>query len=156
MKMTIFAVLLLGAALTADAPADSVQPSAADQLSWIAGCWTLTQGDVVVEEHWMKPAGGTLLGMGRTVRNGQTSEYEFLQIRDVDGQLAYIAKPSGQPEATFTLRTMGEAEATFENPDHDFPQRVTYRRTAEGITARIEGTRNGQTRSVDYAYKRCP
>jgi hypothetical protein len=44
---------------------------------------------------------------------------------------------------------------TFSNPAHDFPQRIIYRRAgADSLHARIEGTRNGQPRGVDYAYVR--
>ena len=103
----------------------------------------------------MKPAGGTMLGMSRTVRGGDTAEYEFLQIRDVNGTLSYVAQPSGQPEAAFTLRTATGSEAIFENLDHDFPQRIIYRRTPEGLSARVEGTRNGKVQGIDYPYRRC-
>ena len=134
------------------APAQS-QPI--DELTWLSGCWSMTRDDANVEEHWMKPAGGTMLGMSRTVRGGKTSEYEFLQIRDVNGALSYVARPSGQAEAAFTLRTVNGSEAIFENPEHDFPQRIIYRRTTEGMSARVEGTRNGQVRGIDYPYRRC-
>ena len=51
------------------------------QAGWLAGCWVMTRGDGVTEEHWMKPAGGSMLGMSRSVRGGKTAEFEFLQIR---------------------------------------------------------------------------
>jgi hypothetical protein len=132
-----------------------VQSPTVDHLSWLTGCWTMTRGDSVVEEQWLKPLGGTLMGISRTAKGGRVVEHEFIQIRDVNGKLAYIAKPSGQAEATFVLKTFTEGEAIFENPAHDFPQRIIYRRTAEGVTARIEGTRNGQTRGVDFVHRRC-
>ncbi len=104
----------------------------------------------------MAPLGGTMLGMSRTVRGGTTREYEFLQIRDVDGALAYIARPSGQAEATFRVKTLSASEVIFEDPAHDFPQRIIYRRNDDGsLTARIEGTMNGQARGVDFPYTRC-
>jgi hypothetical protein len=131
-------------------------PATVDRLAWIAGCWSRTLPDGVNEEHWMTPAGGTMLGMSRTVRSGKTTEHEFLQIREVDGSLAYIARPSGQAEATFPLKTISAQEAVFENPGHDFPQRVIYRRNADGtVTARIEGTMNGTSRGTDFPYSRC-
>jgi hypothetical protein len=44
----------------------------------------------------------------------------------------------------------------FENLSHDFPQRVIYRRNADSsITARIEGTVNGEARGRDFPYRRC-
>lgn len=145
--MSFLSLLLLHAVI--------VQGPTVDQFSWLTGCWTMTRGDSVTEEHWLKPFGGTLMGISRTVKGGRTVEHEFLQIRDVNGKLAYVAKPSGQAETTFTLKTFTDGEAIFENPGHDFPQRILYRRTADGVTARIEGMRNGQTRGLDFPYSRC-
>lgn len=146
--MSLMSVLLLHAII--------VQRPTVDQFAWLTGCWTMTRGESVVEEQWLKPLGGTLMGISRTVKGGRTVEHEFLQIREVDGRIAYVAKPSGQAEATFPLKTFSDREVTFENPAHDFPQRIAYRRTAEGVTARVEGTRNGQTRGIDFVYSRCP
>ena len=126
-----------------------------DQVGWLTGCWSMKRGDSVVQEEWLKPLGGTLMGISRTVKGGRTVEHEFLQIRDVNGTLAYIAKPSGQAEATFPLTKIANQELIFENLAHDFPQRIIYRRTAEGVTARVEGARDGQTRGIDFTYRRC-
>lgn len=73
-------------------------------LSWVAGCWAAGRGDRGSGEQWMPLAGGTMLGVGRTVRDGAAVEYEFLQIRkNAEGKLVYIALPSGQAETTFTM-----------------------------------------------------
>jgi flagellar basal body rod protein FlgF len=98
-----------------------------------------------------------MLGMGRTVRGGKTTEYEYLQIRDDSGRLVYDARPSGQAQAIFPLLTLNGNEVVFENSAHDFPQRVIYRRGADGsVSARIEGTRNGKVSGIDFPYRRCP
>jgi hypothetical protein len=109
----------------------------------------------LTEEHWMAPRGGTMLGMSRTVRDGRTVEFEFLQIRSGEGTLVYEARPSGQPMAIFPLESAADGTVTFENPSHDFPQRIIYRRTAAGIAARIEGLMNGTERGVDFPFTRC-
>ena len=158
--MTTRAPLVVLIALTAAvtigrSPRVAAQSPPVNQLEWMAGCWSMTRGDAIVEEHWMKPAGGTMLGMSRTVRGGKTTEHEFLQIRDVNGALSYVAQPSGQAQAAFTLRSVTASEAIFENPEHDFPQRIIYRRTPDGLSARVEGKRNDQLRGIDYAYSRC-
>ena len=135
------------------------QPPAAqiDSLQWLSGCWTMTSSSGVVEEHWMRPSGGTMLGMSRTVRGGKTTEFEYLQIREDSGRLVYDARPSGQAPAVFPLLKLSGTEVVFEDLAHDFPQRVIYRRGADGsVSARIEGTRNGQLRGIDFPYKRCP
>jgi hypothetical protein len=133
------------------------QPRATiDQAGWISGCWSRQTGDRSTEEHWMKPAGGTMLGMSRTIANGRTSEHEFLRIIEQDGTLAYVALPSGQKEATFTLTAIKPGEMVFENPKHDFPTRIIYQRQPDGsLKARIEGTMNGQNRGIDFPMSRC-
>ena len=100
-----------------------------NDLSWLAGCWEANLRGREVNEQWMKPAGGIMLGMARTVSQGKAAEFEFTQIReDKDGAIYYVAKPSGQPEASFKLIKLQNKEAVFENPQHDFPQRIRYRR----------------------------
>ena len=68
------------------------------------------------------------------------------------------APPAGQAEASFPLVRLGAAEADFENPAHDFPQRVIYRRDGELLRARIEGTRAGRVEGADFPMERvaCP
>ena len=135
------------------------QPADVSALSWMAGCWLQESSGRVVEETWMPPRGDGMLGMSRTVAKGRVVDFEFLQIRVKDGRLVYIAKPSNQPEATFTAVTAGAREAIFENPGHDFPQRIIYRLGADGnLAARIEGKQKGESRGIDFPMRRatCP
>lgn len=127
-------------------------------LSWLSGCWAAEGGEPGSVEHWLPPAGGTMLGLSRTVKKGKTVEHEFLQIRaNAEGRLVYIALPSGQKETTFTLANASEGTVTFENLQHDFPQRVIYRLLPDDrLAARIEGMRNGQLRGIDFAMKKVP
>jgi Domain of unknown function (DUF6265) len=97
------------------------RPFTTDDLTWLKGCWTANHNGRSITEHWLKPAGGTILGLSRTVMNGKTVEFEFMQIREeASGEIRFIAKPSGQPEAAFKLIKGGPREAIFENLQHDF------------------------------------
>ncbi|MFZ0266217.1 DUF6265 family protein [Caulobacter sp.] len=146
--------LILAASLAM--PSASGPPATIDQMAWLKGCWIQTRPNGVVEELWMGPGGGVMLGMGRTVRDGKLREHEFVRIVEADGSLAYVAEPSGQEKATFPLKSLTADQAVFENPTHDFPQRVIYRRAGAGeIVGRIEGQIGGRARSVDFPYKRC-
>ncbi|HWW26322.1 MAG TPA: DUF6265 family protein [Caulobacter sp.] len=131
-------------------------PATIDQMAWLKGCWVQAKPNGEVEELWMAPGGGVMLGLGRTVRDGKLREYEFVRIVEADGSLAYIAEPSGQARAAFPLKSLTADEAVFENAAHDFPQRVIYRRRGpDAVTGRIEGQIGGQTKSVDFPYERC-
>ena len=161
------AVAVLAAAALTGAWTASQQPGAArpgaraqppiESLAWMAGCWERPRPDGRIEEHWMAPLGGTLLGMSRTVAGGRTVEYEFIRIATVDGVLSYVARPSGQAEAVFALASIDGATVVFANPSHDFPQRIGYRRNPDGtLTAWIEGTIEGTPRTREFPYRRCP
>lgn len=133
-------------------------PSDIDKLGFIAGCWTLSRpSGAVTEEQWLAPSGGAMIGMSRTVRDGKLREYEFMRILPgADGKLQYVANPSGQAESAFPLKDIAENAATFENPRHDFPQRILYRRVdKDTLVARIEGSIDGKARSADFPYRRC-
>ena len=127
-----------------------------EQVGWLAGCWqsTTTAASRVVEEHWLVPRAGSMLGVGRTVQGEKLIEFELVLIKEQDGKLAYEAHPSGQPSAVFLSRTVGEQHVVFENAAHDFPQRVGYTRTGDALLAWIEGTRNGQVRRIEFRYAR--
>jgi hypothetical protein len=126
-----------------------------DKVGWLQGCWQLTSGQRIVEEQWMAPRGKSILGMGRTVRGDTLLEYESVLIQEEDGGLAYKAHPSGQPGATFLASHATDVEVVFENPAHDFPQRVGYRRDgADGLVGWIDGVREGKPRKVEFPYRR--
>jgi hypothetical protein len=134
-------------------------PGGLERLNWIAGCWEGRTGNRIYTEQWMKPAAGLMLGMSRTVTGDRVTAFEFLQIRDDGSGMSYVAKPSGQAEASFKLLRQSDREVVFENPQHDFPQRITYRLQPDGsLLARIEGKLNGADRASDFSMKpaACP
>lgn len=141
---------------TSAAQSQEPQEPPLSSLRWMSGCWALESGEPGSGEHWLPPAGGSMLGVARTVKKGKTVAHEFMQIRlNAEGQIVYIALPSGQKEATFTATSVSEAAVTFENPQHDFPQRISYRaRPGDRLLARIEGERGGALRGIDFPMKR--
>lgn len=134
--------------------AQTKKPTVQD-LAWLAGCWEKNFKGSEINEQWMKPSGRMMLGAGRTVFGGKTDQFEFLQIVEKDDAIFYVAKPSGQPEGSFKLIKFQNREAVFENPEHDFPQRIIYRLQPDGsLFTRIEGTTNGNTRGYEDSMKR--
>lgn len=129
-------------------------PATIDDLAWLSGCWAAANQEPGSGEQWMPPAGGTMLGMSRNVRDGRTIAFEFIRIIEQDdGELAFIASPSGQRTASFSMTDIKDREVTFENPDHDFPQRIIYRLISDQeLLGRIEGTIDGAERAVDFPF----
>ena len=137
-------------------------PSAVEGLArvaWMQGCWETSSPQRTIDEHWMSPRGGSMLGMSRTVRDGRLVEHELMILTERGDQLAYEAHPSGQASAVFLSSMVTTSMVVFENPQHDFPQRIGYeRKDADSLTAWVEGPQNGRTRRIEFAYQRahCP
>ncbi len=119
-------------------------PSHADDLarvSWLANCWAAEGGEPGSGEQWTVPAGGVMLGMARTIKDGKTASFEFMRIELHDGRLVFVAQPQGGPPVPFPATLVEDGAVVFENPENDFPQRVIYRLASPGVLrARIEGT----------------
>jgi hypothetical protein len=155
MRMTVLALFATMAVVRADG---APQGAGIQQLAWLQGCWETTSATRTVEEQWTSPRGRSMVGLSRTVRGGDLAAYELVVIRERDDRLVYIAHPSGQPAAEFLSTSLSEGRVVFENPAHDFPQRIGYRRQGPSLLAWIEGTTDGQERRVEFPYRRaaCP
>ncbi len=152
-------LLLPALVLAADKPKGAKPAPAAiiAKLGWLAGHWRMEKAGRVIDEQWMAPAGGVMLGMARTVAKGRELEHEFTQIREgPGGELFYIAQPSGQKEAAFKLQSLTDTEVVFENKEHDFPQVIGYRLQPDGtVLAYIEGPGpDGTTKRIEFPYQR--
>ncbi|MDH3253831.1 MAG: DUF6265 family protein [Acidobacteriota bacterium] len=124
-------------------------------LHWLAGRWEGTEGEVRSEETWTAPAGGLMLGLHRDVRSNESAFFEYLRIVEVERGLVYMAQPLGRPATEFRLQEIGERHVVFENPEHDFPQRISYRRDLdETLVVRIEGESGGDTKSAEWRWSR--
>jgi ketosteroid isomerase-like protein len=111
---------------------------ALERLSWWLGDWI---GDKT-EEHWVA-AGGALYGIGFDRKGG----FDVMIVDDgdgpgkPDGKLRLIAIPEGAPEQTQFDHDgkVSDSTVTFENPQHDFPQRIEYQLQQQTIPDGVGG-----------------
>jgi len=124
-------------------------------LAWMAGGWeTAPGGRMQIEEHWTRPAGGSMIGMGRTISGGKTVFFEYLRIEARADGIFYVAHPKARPGTDFKLTRLSANEALFENPAHDNPKKILYRKNSDGsLTARIEGEEKGKPVSEEFHYR---
>src|SRR5687768_12520025 len=103
-----------------------VAASRLGQLDWLAGSWAADSAGTRIEEHWMTPRGGMMVGMHRDVIRGRAVSFEFFRIVEDTSGIAYLTSPGGRPAIRFPLKELAERRIVFENPTHDFPQRILY------------------------------
>lgn len=149
--------LLIATALIAAPPAFADTQTLAD-LSWIEGCWRTpapreAESGAQITEVWIRPPMPALLGYSYTIGEGETQGWEQTRIEAIDGVPHFVAMPNGGPPVRFRLSDGDEANyARFENPEHDYPQRVEYRRTGNRLSAAI--SRMDGSNQYTFEYRR--
>jgi Domain of unknown function (DUF6265) len=147
---------LAAATLAITAPVATAADVKAANLDWFVGHWCSDRDGSFIEEEWLSPRGDFLLGLSRTVKGAKTVSFEFLRIEWKDGVPSYIAQPQGNPPVPFKWVAGGADWARFENPANDFPKRVEYRKTKDGLYAEIAGPgEGGKELVIPFDYKAC-
>lgn len=138
---------------SADKPAPTFK---IEDLAWLSGDWETAPGRMQIDEHWTKVSGGSLFGLSRTVAGGRTVFFEYLRIEARGADIFYVAHPKARtPGTDFKLVKLTGQEAVFENPAHDFPKRLIYRKNSDGsLTARIEGNGTEKEKPQEFQYRR--
>lgn len=150
MRLAFTLIALTLATSAQAAPADDVAA-----LTWMVGSWIAEKDGVITRETWLPPVGGAMAGAGQTNAAGRPARIEHMKITAEPAGATFTAFVPGQPPTPFVLRSGGaNGEAVFENPTHDFPQRVIYRRCGEDLCASVEGTLRGRPASESWRYQR--
>jgi hypothetical protein len=128
-------------------------------LSWLNACWERTTRTGRGIEQWSPAASGELIGRARLISETQDRETERLRIFRRGDTLFYEAHPVDQALTLFPLRSYSRDSLVFENPAHDFPQRIVYHRVGADSLIAVVGAITGTARPLRFAFKRaaeCP
>ena len=123
-----------------------------EDLAWMSGRWEAGDAGRWTEEYWSAPRGGVMLGYSRSGRaEGGVREWEFIRLQaGADGVPVYWGSPSGRPPVGFALVASEGTSATFENPAHDYPQRIRYELRGDVMVATISAIDGSNARSWSY------
>ena len=148
-RQSILALLLLGAA-----SCDTVkQHHKLEQLNWVLGTWKMTTEEGQFIETWTKKNDTLLQGSGFFVAGNDTPFREELSIIDRNDTLYYtaITPKNEQVPVFFKERSFQDGDILFENPEHDFPQQIRYKkRNDTNIIATISGRHEGEGHSEEF------
>jgi hypothetical protein len=143
---TMFAALLLLA--SAPAISDDVKT---DLPAWMTGAWERIDGEKWADEFWTPPKAGIMIGASRSGNGEKLGFWEHMRIeREAEGNLAFWAIAGDQKPVRFAAVKSDQNEIIFENPDHDYPQRIRYWRADRKLNARIS-LMDG-SKAVDFSF----
>lgn len=149
---TLSAVAISGLALSACA--SGPDPETLGPLAFMVGCWRSADG--LNTEEWSAPQGGVMFGHATTMQNGQLAFFEQSRIDLRQGNAVYTASPQGQRPTDFVAprNALSAAGVAFENPQHDYPQKINYRPNGKKGLAATISLLDG-SRPTEYAWVRC-
>ncbi len=123
-----------------------------DKLLWIVDSWVSAEGESRSYEEWKKTGDNLFEGSSRTVKNGEVTFSESLKIENTAEGIFYIADVKHNPAPVkFRLTSVSDTSAVFENPEHDFPKKISYMLEEGNLHAFIEGPgKDGSTKKIDF------
>lgn len=122
-------------------------------LAWLAGSWATRDLGGMTLEVWDVPRGALMLGHGQSYDVAHTTFFEFLRIAASAEGIALHAQPGGGAPTVFRLKEQGGQGVTFHNPQHDFPQIISYAREGSLLRVHLEGDRGKDRQIVDLSYR---
>jgi hypothetical protein len=133
---------------TAEPP---IQHPDLQQVAFMSGCWRGAITNGFMEEYYSTPTSNLIVGVTRYVRSGRTVDFEFSRIEARDSSIVLTPQPRGGTPTPFRLTVADSSSATWENPEHDFPQRILYRREGrDSLIAAIEGPGSSGPRRIEW------
>jgi len=144
-------LLMLGSCGSEQEPSKEENVTAAHALSvsdmhWLTGTWQHVTPGGIVFEQWER-YGNTMKGRGGFIAGTDTAVSENIVLEMQGSDLMYIPtvkEQNGGMPVPFRLTVAVGDSFVFENPAHDFPTRITYRRLSDtSLEASISGTVNG-------------
>ncbi|MCB1036611.1 MAG: SMP-30/gluconolactonase/LRE family protein [Acidobacteria bacterium] len=146
----LLTLLIAGVRVAGEAGAEG-EAVGLEAAAFLAGSWG--QGGEAIEV-WLPPAAGLMVGVNRPLVQKEKPFFEFLRIEEREGTLVYLAAPRGRGETAFRLTSHGEGSLVFENPEHDFPQRIAYRLEGDLLVAEAQAKREGTWQGISYRWQR--
>lgn len=115
---------------------------------WLIGNWENKSPEGVLTENWIKLNDSTFSAASYFIKEKDTIHFESIVLAQKGETLTYLATVKGQNDdkpVAFPSTAESDKQLVFENPKHDYPQKITYTKGANNtLTAEITGNLQGK------------
>lgn len=123
------------------------------QLEWLIGTWENQTQKGSIYERWTKVNAQKLMAESFKIENGDTLVLETVSLIQEADSLFFIPTVENQNEGKvirFSLKEMTDSKMVFTNPEHDFPQVISYTQiNQDSLVAEISGKQDsGQNKRL--------
>lgn len=155
---TAFFILLFVLQLAACKNEKKANHETVSRFNWLNGSWAMKQDDGRVTEQWMPVNDNLMEGRSDFIKDDSIIPFETIRIFRKDTSFYYEAKAAGQNNeqpVTFKLTSFSDTGFVAENPQHDFPKRISYTlMTKDSVHAFIDGGPQQPDKKSDFYYFR--
>ncbi len=119
---------------------------------FLPGLWEST-GNIRLFEEWWIINDSNLAGRSFSNNGNDTLLLETMELKQTGGKWFYVALVAGQNESRAVSFTMTDAAdaMVFENPDHDYPNRIIYKLEADTLLyARTENMASNKVKEFSF------
>jgi hypothetical protein len=130
-----------------------------EKMNWLLGNWENEMPEGVLTETWTKKNDSTFSGTTYFIINKEdTVHSETIILKQLNDELVYRPTVKGQNNdepVDFKLSFENENSFSFENPKHDYPQKIVYKKMNEtSLVATISGMQQGKQSTESYPMKK--
>jgi hypothetical protein len=143
------AVLLISACSSKEtsSPEKKQEKSRLEKAAWLLGSWKNNSDQGIMTETWIKDHADSYSAKTYFVIGQDTVFRELSKLEETGSNLQCVISIEGENDekpVTFKMTEQSEQNLVFENPEHDFPQKITYQHKRDSIIAEISGMQDGK------------
>ena len=125
-----------------------------EKMDWLIGNWEQALPEGILKETWTKQNDSTFTGDSYFITPKDTVHFESIKLTQKAEELTYSATVVGQNDdepVDFKLTSDAENTFTFENPTHDYPQKISYKKvSSDRLIVTISGKQQGKQTQESY------
>ena len=152
-KISLLASLLLVISCKKDNLADKLNPA-----QWIVGNWEQKTDKGILTESWQRLNDSVFVGSCYFINESDTLHRETMLLEQRADSITYSANVTGQNNdkaVPFTFTTANTNSLVFENPTHDYPQKIVYQKNkSNDLVVTVSGMLRGKKSMETYTMSR--
>lgn len=129
-----------------------------DKVKWIVGEWENKSKDGVLTENWERISDTVFDAVCYFVHGKDTLHNEKIRLKQAENAIIYsptVKGENGNRPVHFKMTSINANELVFENPKHDYPQKIVYTKvTEDSLVTKISGMIKGKPYSESYPMKK--
>lgn len=130
-----------------------------EKAEWYIGEWANASADGELTERWKKVNDSVFFGESYFVTPAKDTVFsETVALTETNGILSYtvtVPNQNDEKPVRFDATSVTDTEIIYENPKHDFPNKIVYRKVGnDSLVAEIFGLKKGEPATEKFAMKK--